>query len=100
MVKNQHLLAALVVLGVVNLLAFFGLMSGERASARELAAAREEQKRAADAAAKETSALHQRLEEARAAIVQLHGELEQVRSQLAKTRRALETVEEKLKTEK
>jgi septal ring factor EnvC (AmiA/AmiB activator) len=101
MVKNQHLLAALVVLGAVNLLAFFGVISGERDSAREvkgltreLTAFRDEQKQRAEEFNRETGELRRDLEEARSTITQLRGDVDQAHALLAKTRKALQAVEE------
>jgi chromosome segregation ATPase len=103
MVKNQHLLAGLMILGVVNLLAFFGVMSGERDSAREvkglagqLTALRDEEKRRAEELGREAGELRRDLDEARSTIAQLRGDVDKAQALLAKTRKALEAVEEKL----
>ncbi len=103
MLKNQHLLAALVALGAVNVIAFCSLISGERESARglkslghELNAAREEHRQAAEGLLQQTGELRRRLDESQSAVEQLRGEVQEVRGQLARTRKALEAVEERL----
>jgi uncharacterized membrane protein len=102
-VKNQHLLGGLVVLGAVNVLAFFGLMSGERDSARtiraleqELNGVREESKQGAERLGREVDELRRGLDEANATAEQLRGDVGKLQGQLTRTRRALEAVEERL----
>jgi primosomal protein N'' len=103
MVKNQHLLGGLVVLGVINVVAFIGLLSGERDSVHavkslehDLATIRDEERQRTDKHARETDELRQKLEEANALIGQLRTDIEKVETRLARTRRALEAVEERL----
>jgi chromosome segregation ATPase len=102
-VKNQHLLLGLVALGVVNVLAFFGMMSGERDSARavrglegQLNGAREEQRQATERFGRENEELKGQLQEAYSTISQLQGDVGRLQNQLSRTRRALEAVEERL----
>jgi hypothetical protein len=96
MVKNRHLLAGLVVLGAVNLFAFFGLISGERDSARsvkglerEVDAAREEQRRVAESFGRQAEGLQHDLDQARAVIVELRDDVARLQSELARTRKEL-----------
>jgi septal ring factor EnvC (AmiA/AmiB activator) len=103
MVKNRHLLGGLVVLGAINVLAYLGLISGERDSARalkaverDLAAARDEQRHGAESQARQTEELKRGLEEAHSLIGQLRSDVEKVETRLLRTRRALEAVEERL----
>ncbi len=103
MVKNRHLLAAIVALGAVNLLAFVSLIFSERASARGLralerdaAADREELRRLVDALQIEAGERHRQVEELRAGVEQVRDELVKVRALAAETRKALEAVEERL----
>jgi primosomal protein N'' len=103
MVKNQHLLGGLVVLGAINLLAFFGLISGESASARaiqelkgELAKARDEQRQAVENLGRENHDLRRNYNDAESVITDLKNEVETLRDRLSRTRKALEAVEERL----
>jgi uncharacterized coiled-coil DUF342 family protein len=103
MLKNQHLLAGLVVLGAVNVLAFFGLISGERDSARtiqslrqELTVTRDEQEKGAERLGREADRLRQELDGAHATIAELRGDVGKLQNQLTRTRRALDAVEERL----
>ena len=103
MVKNRHLLASLVVLGVLNLLAFFALLFGERDSARaarmlerQLAADREEARQSADSLRQQAEELRQRLDTAQSSLEQLRDEVATVRSLAAKMRRAVDAIEERL----
>jgi septal ring factor EnvC (AmiA/AmiB activator) len=102
MIKNQHLLGGLVVLGVINVLAFLGLVSGENASARaikeltsELAKARDEQRQTAETLGRENRDLRRDLDDAVADIKQLKNDVESLRERLSRTRKALEAVEER-----
>jgi peptidoglycan hydrolase CwlO-like protein len=102
-VKNQHLLGGLVVLGAVNVLAFIGMMSGERDSARtirgleyQLNGAREEQKQVAERLSRETEELKGQLQEAYSTINQLQVDIGKLQNQLNRTRRALDAIEERL----
>jgi TolA-binding protein len=102
-VKNQHLLGGLVVLGAINVLAFFGLMSGERDSTRtirglqqELNATHEDQRQTAERVGRETEELRRGLEEANSTIEQLRGDVGKLQTQLGRTRRALDAIEERL----
>jgi outer membrane protein TolC len=103
MLKNRHLLGALVLLGAINGLAFIGLMSGERDSARalkdvqrEIVAARDEHAQTLEALGKENQELRSGLTEARASIVQMREEMDTVRDRLNRTRKALAVIEERL----
>jgi septal ring factor EnvC (AmiA/AmiB activator) len=103
MIKNQHLLAGLVVLGAINVIAILGLISGENASARaireltgELAKARDEQTQAAETLGRETRDLRRDYDDAVAVIAQLKNDVDSLRDRLSRTRKALEAVEERL----
>jgi hypothetical protein len=100
MIKNQHLLGGLVVLGAINVLAFLGLISGESASARaireltsELGNAREENRQTAETLGRENTDLRHNYD---AVITQLREDVESLRERLSRTRKALEAVEERL----
>jgi septal ring factor EnvC (AmiA/AmiB activator) len=102
-VKNQHLLGGLVVVGAINVLAFMGVISAERDRARfvysleqQLNGAREEQRKSVEHFGQETEDLRHQLDEARGVINTLHEEVGKVQSQLARTRRTLEAIEERL----
>jgi TolA-binding protein len=99
-VKNQHLLGGLVVLGAVNVLAFFGMVSGERDSARAIRSVeyqfREEQKQIAERLSSETEDLKDQLQKAYSTINQLQGDVGKLQNQLSRTRRALDAIEERL----
>jgi septal ring factor EnvC (AmiA/AmiB activator) len=103
MVKNQHLLGGLVALGAINVVAFLGLISAERASAvayksleRDFAAARDERRQETEKLTRQADDLRQKLEDANSLIGQLRTDMEKVESRLVRTRRALEAVEERL----
>jgi chromosome segregation ATPase len=103
MVKNQHLLGGLVVLGGINALAFLGVISGERGSAQaikglegDLAAARAEQKQSAELLGRDNREMRRELEEATAVIGQLKDDVANLRERLSKTRKALEALEERV----
>jgi BMFP domain-containing protein YqiC len=102
-VKNQHLLAALAALGVVNVLAVGALVVSERGSARgmarlehELNEARDEQRRTAATLGAEAAEVRGQLQEALSSVDALREEVAKARSQLARTRQALRAVEERL----
>jgi predicted RNase H-like nuclease (RuvC/YqgF family) len=95
MIKNQHLLAGLVVLGAINVLAFLGVISGESASARaikeltaELAVARDQQRQVAETLGRENRDLRRDFDE-------LKNDVESLRERLSRTRKALEAIEER-----
>jgi TolA-binding protein len=103
MIKNQHLLAGLVVLGALNLLAFFSLIFRESDSARslkaverEVGALRNDQHADAEAGAARTEQLRQQLDEARGTIADLQETVEKLKTQLARTRETLDAVKERL----
>jgi chromosome segregation ATPase len=103
MIKNQHLLGGLVVLGTVNLLAVFGLISGESSSARaikglehDFAKARDEDKKGLDALLEDNRELRRGLEQSAGTISQLREELDGFQARLSRTRKALEAAEERL----
>lgn len=96
MAKNQHLLAGLVVLGVVNFLTFLALLFAERDSTRglsrlerELTAARDEHRRAAEVT-------QLQLKETGTTIEQLREEVDRLQALLAMTRKSLEAAKERL----
>jgi septal ring factor EnvC (AmiA/AmiB activator) len=110
MIKNQHLLGSLVVLGAINVLAFFGLISGERDSARalkglerDLAASRAEQGRAAENLGHELAKVREEqqrltgnLEDAQSVIAQLRGDMDKARTRLLRNREELDALEKRL----
>jgi TolA-binding protein len=103
MVKNQHLLTGLLVLGAVNLVAFFALVFGERDSARglksverEVIGLRDDQHSSAEAAGARAEVLGRQLEEARSTIGELQESVDKLKKQLAKTRDALDAIKERL----
>jgi TolA-binding protein len=102
MVKNQHLLVGLVVLGAVNLVAFLSLLFGERESARllkglerDVAASRDDQRRIVESVGLETAGLRKDVEQVQSIVVQLRGEIDRMQGQLDKTRKALEAMTER-----
>jgi chromosome segregation ATPase len=114
MVKNQYLLGALVVLGAVNLLTFFGLISSESSNARALksleqdvAKARDEQHQAAATLAntiatvrdeQERAAvdLKRAVDEVRAGNGQLQDDVDKVRTRLIRAREELQALEKRV----
>jgi chromosome segregation ATPase len=102
MLKNQHLLAGLVVLGVVNVLALLGLMSGERESTRalngveqELVTAREEHKKGLERLGRQNEELQRGLDEARSTIGQLREEADTTRDRMARLRKQVAELDER-----
>ncbi len=103
MLKNQHLLGGLVVLGAINVLAFFGLISGERDSARavnglqhELSDSHENNKRSIESLTRQNEDLQRNLEQARTAIDKLQESLDSIRERQARMRDRLAIIEERL----